>query len=117
MARTITLNTIKPKMNSSRNDLVRTLGSRSKKALQFCNDNDAFNWACRFYRYNYIAYHGNVEPIRSDTFGQIYTIITDKYNYDIALDELMNDYMADDSDKETKYLIDMMAKLRKKYRM
>ena len=112
---TIDLQTIRSKMNSSRKALIETLGNRSKKALQFCNDNDAFNWACRFYRYNYIAYHGNVESIHSDTFGQMYTIITDKYNYDIAHDELMNDYMADGTDKETRYLIDAMEKLRKKY--
>ena len=115
MSPQLTLMEIRSEMAKSRTACKRTAIPRTKKFTRFCMDKDAFNWACRFYRYTFKAYHGNVECIHEDTFGQMYTIIHDRDNFVHALKELGEDRRASPDDGEIEYLIRSMNTLRKRY--
>ena len=79
---TPTMATIKARMaKSRRNALEYALTYFDNKLLRFCNDDTAFNWACRFYRYQSDAFHGNMPDIDSDFFKSTLWMITDNTNY------------------------------------
>lgn len=108
----LTLQDIRNKMNRSRRTVLNDATAlRQQKLIRFCNDNDAFNWACRHYRYNYEAYHGNMPAITSDYYSDMLWLITDKENYRYALENLEEDPLT----KESEYLIKGLKALRKKY--
>ena len=109
---TVKLETVRAKMNSSRNHAKREWDN--PKFQRFCADPEAFNIICRHYRYNYESWNGNVEGIHSDTYSQYYEIITDKENYQYLMELLKEDGI--NRPAEAKYLINGLRKLRQRYR-
>ena len=112
----MTLQTIRNKMERSRKDTLKNATYyHSQKLIKFCNDSDAFNWACRYYRYNYEAFHGNMPSISLDYYADMFGIVTDKENYRYALESLKEDSDSGWNTKENTYLIKMLMALRKRY--
>lgn len=106
------LETIRKQMARSRT--VFRQNARTQKEMRFCDDNEAFNWCCRHYRYNYLQWHGNVENINRDTFRNYYYTITSKEDYTYLMDMLKEDSKFS-HDSEITYLMDGLKSLRKRY--
>lgn len=109
---TVKLDHVRSRMKTSRNAVKREY--TNSKMQRFCDDSEAFNWACRCYRYFYESFNGNVPNITSETFAGYYYTLTDKTEYQYIMGLLKEDL--DFGWTETRYLIDMMKKLRQRYR-
>lgn len=110
----LSLEDIRRKMNRARTVMRQNV--HSAKAVAFCDDPNAFNWACRDYRYNYTAWNGNVDSINNGTYENYFNMIADGPNYRMALESLKDAYESN-PDAETRYLLDSMVALRKKYKI
>ena len=112
---TPTLTTIRSRMMKSRKyALENAIDWHNTRLMKFCKDDAAFNWACRYYRYQSDAFHGNVPDIDESSFKDMFWIVTDTENFRYASSQLKEDLRW--GDKETKYLLDTLVALRKKYK-
>lgn len=109
---TVELGYVRSRMNASRNAMKKEYAR--PKMQRFCNDPEAFNWACRCYRYFYELNNGNMPNITADTFAGYYDILTDTENYRYIMSELKEDPLYRSA--ETRYLIEKMRVLRQRYR-
>lgn len=108
----VTLTEIRPKMESKRKKFLKE--ATGPKEIGFGNDLEVLDFATRNYVYGYNAWHGNYPKMSEISYWDYWTIFTDKYNYDIMMEDLREDYR-NSKDVTAKNLISAATTLRRRY--
>lgn len=110
MAR-VTLSAVKKSMNSKRLRFLKEADSAKK--VRFGNDKEVLEFASRHYTFQYNAIHGNFPSLSEVSYEDYYDVIAGR-DYSDMMEILKTDWK-EGGDPESKWLIDMARKLRKRY--
>lgn len=107
----VTLSAVKKSMNTKRLKFLKE--ATSAKEVRFGNDKEVLEFVSRHYTNQYNAWNGNYPGLREITYEDEYDLIAGRDYSDMM--EILKDDWDNARDPETKWLIEMARKLRKRY--
>lgn len=108
----IAISTVRNSMERKRRNYLAK--AKTPKEVKFGQDLEVLTFAVNHYYDQYNAYHGNYPSLSETSYNDYHDMIAYKGDYDMMMEILLDDY---DNAKapETKALIQLARKLRKRY--